>query len=94
MGRSIMRALDTPVPSPRYYKFLTKIQISPDQRFIVSVGAEGAIFLWNTPMDVFKAKPESELPTISKEVKSRPAEKAPSQPAAKTATNRSNSRKK
>jgi hypothetical protein len=26
--------------------------MSPDQRFIVSVGTEGAIFLWKTPEEV------------------------------------------
>lgn len=38
---------------------ITKIQISPDQKTIVSVGTEGAIFIWNTPIDVQRAKPES-----------------------------------
>ena len=28
---------------------ITKIAISPDQSFIVSVGTEGAIFCWHTP---------------------------------------------
>lgn len=28
---------------------ITKIAMSPDQKFIVSVGTEGAIFCWHTP---------------------------------------------
>jgi len=58
---------------------ITKIQISPDQKTIVSVGTEGAIFIWNTPIDVQHAKPESELPTITKEKPKEKNEKAPSQ---------------
>jgi hypothetical protein len=56
-----------------------QIQISPDQKTIVSVGAEGAIFIWNTPIDVQNAKPESELPTVSKEKVKSKQDKAPSQ---------------
>lgn len=43
------------------------MQISPDQRTIVSVGAEGAIFLWKMPDEVTYARADNELPTISKE---------------------------
>ena len=28
---------------------ITKVAMSPDQSFIVSVGSEGAIFMWHTP---------------------------------------------
>lgn len=35
---------------------ISKIEISPDQRFIVSVGTEGAIFIWHTPKAVLEAK--------------------------------------
>ena len=35
---------------------ITKLIISPDQKWIVSVGAEGAIFIWSTPQDVLNAK--------------------------------------
>lgn len=28
---------------------ITRLQISPDQRTIVSVGSEGAIFIWSMP---------------------------------------------
>lgn len=45
----------------------------------MSVGSEGAIFIWNTPVDVQRAKPESELPTITKEKPKEKADKAPSQ---------------
>ena len=29
--------------------FINKLKISPDQRRIVTVGSEGAIFLWDMP---------------------------------------------
>jgi hypothetical protein len=32
----------------------------------VSVGSEGAIFIWKMPKDVVDAKAEQELPTIQK----------------------------
>lgn len=35
---------------------ITKINISPDQKYIVSVGTAGAIFIWHTPEEVLKAK--------------------------------------
>ena len=39
---------------------------SPDQKSIVSVGAEGAIFIWETPQEVRSAKRENELPTLGR----------------------------
>jgi len=35
---------------------ISKIEISPDQKYIVSVGAEGAIFIWHTPEKVGAGK--------------------------------------
>lgn len=46
---------------------ITKIAIAPDQRFIVSVGNEGAIFMWKMPEDVVNARADRDLPTVSKE---------------------------
>ncbi|KAL4465728.1 hypothetical protein ABPG72_015129 [Tetrahymena utriculariae] len=46
---------------------ITRLQISPDQRTVVSVGAEGAIFIWKMPEEVVHARADNELPTISKE---------------------------
>lgn len=31
---------------------ITKVKISPDQKTIITVGSEGAIFFWDTPADV------------------------------------------
>lgn len=45
---------------------ITKIRLSPDQKTIVSVGNEGAIFFWGTPSDVLKDVVEPELPTLTK----------------------------
>lgn len=45
---------------------ITKIKISPDQKTIVSVGNEGAIFFWNVPEQVLKDVVEPELPTLTK----------------------------
>jgi WD40 repeat protein len=28
---------------------ISKVRMSPDRRFIISVGAEGAIFVWRAP---------------------------------------------
>lgn len=44
---------------------ITKMTISPDQKTIVSVGAEGGIFIWKMPEEVSNAKAEQELPTIA-----------------------------
>lgn len=41
---------------------ISRIAISPDQKFIVSVGTEGAIFLWHIPEAVVAAKADSEMP--------------------------------
>jgi len=41
---------------------ITKVAISPDQSFIVSVGSEGAIFLWHTPDRVQHTKADSDMP--------------------------------
>lgn len=41
---------------------VTKVAISPDQSFIVSVGSEGAIFLWHTPERVQASKADSDMP--------------------------------
>lgn len=46
---------------------ITRIAISPDQKLIISVGSEGAIFMWKMPESVLNAKADNELPTISKE---------------------------
>lgn len=46
---------------------ITRIMIAPDQKTIVSVGSEGAIFMWKMPEAVIYAKADNELPTISKE---------------------------
>jgi len=35
---------------------ITKIIISPDQKWIVTVGSEGAIFIWKTPEIVLNSK--------------------------------------
>ena len=41
---------------------ITRIKFSPNQKYIVSVGSEGAIFIWHTPQDVLEAKADSEMP--------------------------------
>ena len=35
---------------------ITKIAIAPNQQFIVTVGTEGAIFIWHTPKAILEAK--------------------------------------
>ena len=40
-----------------------KLKISPDQRRIITVGSEGAIFFWDTPQSVAGDRVEPELPT-------------------------------
>jgi len=35
---------------------ITRIAIAPNQQFIVTVGTEGAIFIWHTPKAVLEAK--------------------------------------
>ena len=44
-----------------------KLKISPDQRKIITVGSEGAIFFWDTPQSVAGDRVEPELPTHTKE---------------------------
>ena len=44
---------------------ITGIAISPDQKSIVSVGTEGAIFIWATPDKVLKARADKDLPTLN-----------------------------
>lgn len=39
---------------------ITKIAIAPNQKFFVSVGSEGSIFMWHMPENVGKAKGEGE----------------------------------
>lgn len=48
---------------------ITKLIFAPDQRTIISVGEEGAIFVWKNPEEVQLAKADSELPTLSKDTK-------------------------
>ena len=42
------------------------MKISPDQRKVVTVGSEGAIFLWDMPESIVKDRVEPELPTLTK----------------------------
>eukprot|EP00357_Protocruzia_adherens_P026776 CAMPEP_0115010388 /NCGR_PEP_ID=MMETSP0216-20121206/23287_1 /TAXON_ID=223996 /ORGANISM="Protocruzia adherens, Strain Boccale" /LENGTH=624 /DNA_ID=CAMNT_0002378595 /DNA_START=28 /DNA_END=1902 /DNA_ORIENTATION=- len=44
---------------------LTKIAVSPDQRTIISVGSEGAIFIWEVPEEVQLARADNEMPTLN-----------------------------
>ena len=44
---------------------ITRIKLSPDQKTIISVGNEGAIFFWALPEDVLKDVVEPELPTLT-----------------------------
>ena len=41
---------------------IQKLVISPDQKWIVSVGSEGAVFIWKTPEDVINSKANYDLP--------------------------------
>ena len=41
---------------------ISKVAISPDHKFIVSVGTEGAIFMWHTPEAVQRTKADSDMP--------------------------------
>ena len=45
---------------------INKAKISPDQRKIITVGSEGAIFFWDMPESIVKDKVEPELPTLTK----------------------------
>mmetsp|Transcript_52386 Transcript_52386/g.60172 ORF Transcript_52386/g.60172 Transcript_52386/m.60172 type:complete len:666 (-) Transcript_52386:64-2061(-) len=46
---------------------ITRIAIAPDQKTIVSVGEEGAIFIWKTPEEVIEARADKDLPTMTKD---------------------------
>jgi len=41
---------------------ITKIQISPDQKTMVSVGTEGAIFMWHMPEQILTSKADQDMP--------------------------------
>ena len=45
---------------------ITKVKFSPNQKIIASVGSEGAIFLWDTPRDIYEVLKQSDAPTLSK----------------------------
>ena len=40
---------------------------APDQKTFISVGEEGAIFVWKTPEEVQHARAEAEVPIIGKQ---------------------------
>ena len=40
---------------------------SPDQSFIVSVGTEGAIFIWHVPQEIQDARADNEMPEREEE---------------------------
>mmetsp|Transcript_3992 Transcript_3992/g.3411 ORF Transcript_3992/g.3411 Transcript_3992/m.3411 type:complete len:85 (+) Transcript_3992:1613-1867(+) len=42
---------------------ITKMIFAPDQKTLVSVGEEGAIFVWNVPEEVREARNDGDLPT-------------------------------
>ena len=41
---------------------LLQIAISPNQKFIVTAGTEGAIFIWDTPPAVAKTLADDDMP--------------------------------
>ena len=41
---------------------ISKISVSPDQKTLISVGNEGAIFMWHMPEKVFEAKADPDMP--------------------------------
>ena len=41
---------------------IVKVAIAPDQKTLVSVGTEGAIFMWHMPEKVFQTKADQDLP--------------------------------
>jgi len=45
---------------------ITKVLFAPDQKTIVSVGEEGAIFIWKNPEEVQASQAQQELPTMAK----------------------------
>ena len=48
-----------------YSSHFLQIAIAPDQKTIVSVGTEGAIFIWHTPESVLKARADKDMPTLN-----------------------------
>lgn len=42
---------------------ITKIAIAPNQKFFVSTGVEGGIFVWKMPDIVFRSSKDADLPT-------------------------------
>ena len=56
---------DTAIPKWRglgHSTTINRIAISPNQEFIVSVGADGSIFLFETPMEIRLAKADQNMP--------------------------------
>ncbi len=45
--------------------YITRIAIAPDQKTIVSVGSEGAIFVWHTPEKILTARADKDMPTLN-----------------------------
>jgi len=43
---------------------ITCVAMAPDQKTIVSVGAEGAIFVWHVPDKVQQAMADKDMPTV------------------------------
>jgi|TARA_B110000285_G_C15100882_1_gene604941 WD40 repeat protein len=41
---------------------ILKIVIAPDQKTIISVGTEGAIFMWHMPEAVLAGKADQDMP--------------------------------
>lgn len=39
-----------------------QIAIAPNQKFIVTAGTEGAIFVWTTPESVVRTKADEDMP--------------------------------
>lgn len=64
--------------STEYYFLSFQICISPDQKSIVSVGTEGAIFIWKMPEEVVNAKVDKELPTVSQVLQKDKSQKSAS----------------
>lgn len=42
---------------------ITKVAIAPNQRFFVTTGTEGGIFIWKMPEEVLKGKADNDMPT-------------------------------
>lgn len=41
---------------------ITKLAFSPDQRTLVSVGAEGSVLMWSVPAEVYEARADQDMP--------------------------------